>query len=151
MQQPERSTGTQVESQFRTRSAHFGDTDFGLFPKKFAGYYNIGMSNSPSRRMSRLHARRFKLPTKGSKMNPMNNGGLPAGPQVRTLVQILLGTDGRLYVNVQGEINRAILNMMVTTGHQDLLSQLAKAEQQAKDGIEVAPPGSQVQRNPKAE
>lgn len=91
-------------------------------------------------------------------MHGAQNGQSAAVPDqipVQYMIQIALDTSGGIQTQIlpPGKpISRPILNMMIETAKQDLLTWLARAERAAKDGpqIEVAPLGSTVERNPKA-
>lgn len=76
---------------------------------------------------------------------------------VQYVIEIALDTNGGIHTQVNPPnalISRPILNMLITTAHQDLLSRLAAAERAAAQSrgpkIAIAPPGSDAERNPKA-
>jgi hypothetical protein len=62
-------------------------------------------------------------------------------------VLFMLGPDGRVRVQIQGEVDRSLFNAIVETGRQDALARYAaleaEAREKAKDGppIQAAPPG----------
>jgi hypothetical protein len=62
-------------------------------------------------------------------------------------VLFTMGADGRVRVQVQGDVDRGLFNAIVETGRQDALARYAaleaEAAQKAKDGppIQAAPPG----------
>lgn len=77
----------------------------------------------------------------------------PQAIEVQSLIEIAYGVDGRIHTQIKiGPTNRPLINMLLTTAHQDLLTKCALAERQAAKGpgIAIAPPGSEVERNPKA-
>lgn len=86
----------------------------------------------------------------------MLNGKPPSQEiPVKLVIEIAFDTKGGIHTQISppgAPISRPILNMLITTAHQDLLTRLAIAEKKAKEGpqVEVAPPGSTVERNPKA-
>lgn len=67
-------------------------------------------------------------------------------------LSIVLDENGVIHASMKGQATRAMINMLVTTAHQDFLRMVEAQEKKASNGpsIAIALPGSEVERNPKA-
>lgn len=76
----------------------------------------------------------------------MQNNGVAQRPP-KAVLTIVFDADGQILCQMQGDLNRPIINMLMETAKQDMLAQFSQMEKKAQSGIALPPPGLQVPRN----